>query len=175
VLLTLGASVASAREETAYFPIRLGAGSVGPLRLGMSRIAAAHFLHSPRFKATTTNLRCAQYVMEDAGRSGLVGACFHRRRGLIGFSVSGPVFCFSRGFCVNGRDVVPRRLRRGFVRKLNQRNGVYYATKREPLGGRAYQIVFESPGTDPTWSVRAMGFGPCKASSTVRYYVPVTC
>jgi len=70
---------------------------------------------------------------------------------------------------------VPKRLRRGFVRKLNRRNIVYYATRQMRFGGRPYQIVLESPGTDPTWSVRAMGFGPCKASATVRYYVPVNC
>jgi len=71
--------------------------------------------------------------------------------------------------------VVPRRTRAGFSRKLNHRNAVYYAYKRTRLRGRPYQIVLEAPGTDPAWSVRAMGFGPCPASSMVKYYVPVAC
>ena len=34
----------------------------------------------------------------------------------------------------------------------------------------------ESPGLRiPEWSMRAMGFGPCRASSMVRYYAPVRC
>ena len=120
-------------------------------------------------------MNCAQYVMQLDVRKGLVGACFDRVRGLIAFSVNGPVFCFEASVCANGRDRVPLRLRRGFTRKLDRSNGVYYSYLRKQLRGRPYEVVMEGPGSDPEWSMRAMGFGPCRASSMVRYYAPVRC
>ena len=120
-------------------------------------------------------VNCAQYVMQVGTRKGLVGACFDRVRGLIAFSVNGSVFCFTASVCANGRDQVPLRLRTGFKRKLDRTNGVYYSLLRKQLLGRPYQVVMEGPGNDPAWSMRAFGFGPCKASKMVRYYAPVRC
>jgi hypothetical protein len=167
-----GASATQAAP--AYFPLRLG-GSAGPLRLGMTLRAARAFLHSPRYKASGGRVGCAQYDMQVGKRRGLVGACFDPARGLIAFSVNGPVFCFERSVCANGSDRIPFRLRRGFTRYLDQQNGVYHSYLRKQLRGRPYQVVLEGPATDPAWSMRAMGFGPCKASSMVRYYAPVRC
>jgi len=120
-------------------------------------------------------VNCAQYVLQVDARRGLVGACFDRVRGLIAFSVNGSVFCFTASVCANGRDQVPRRLRAGFRRKFDRSNGFYYSLLRKQLLGRPYQVVMESPGVDPAWSMRAFGFGPCKASKMVRYYAPVRC
>jgi len=170
----VGSTAASARQEAAFFPLRL-TGSAGPLRLGMTQRAARTFLHTPKYPAHGARVNCAQYVMEVDVRRGLVGACFDRVRGLIAFSVSGAVFCFTASVCANGRDQVPRRLRTGFKRKLDRSNGVYYSFLRKQLRGRAYQVVMEGPGVDPAWSMRAIGFGPCKASTMVRYYAPVRC
>ena len=171
----LGSTGASAGQATpSYFPLRLS-GSAGPLRLGMTQRAARAFLHTPQYKASGGRVNCAQYVMQLDTRRGLIGACFDRVRGLIAFSVSGPVFCFEAWVCANGSDRVPLRLRREFTRRLDLSNGIYYSRLRKQLRGRPYQVVMEGPGTDPTWSMRAMGFGPCKASTMVRYYAPVRC
>jgi hypothetical protein len=170
----VGSTAASARQEATYFPLRLD-GSAGPLRLGMKQRTARLFLHFPRYKAHGGRVNCAQYVMQVDVRRGLVGACFDRVRGLIAFSVSGPVFCITASICANGRDVVPRSLRAGFQRRLDRSNGVYYSRLRKQLLGRPYQVVMEGPGIEPAWSMRAFGFGPCKASTMVRYYAPVRC
>ena len=108
-------------------------------------------------------------------RRGLVGACFDRARGLIPFSVDGPVFCFAASACANGSDQRPRRLRAGFTRRLDPSNGVAYSYLRKQLRGRPYQVVLEGPASDPRWSMRAVGFGPCGAKTMVRYYAPVRC
>ena len=170
----VGSTAASGRVEKAYFPLRLS-GSAGPLRLGMTQRAARAFLHSPSYKAHGGRVNCAQYVMQDGARRGLVGACFDRVRGLIAFSVNGSVFCFTASACADGRNPVPRRLRAGFKRKLDRTNGVYYSLLRKQLLGRPYQVLMEGPFNDPPWSMRAFGFGPCKASSMVRYYAAVRC
>jgi hypothetical protein len=170
----VGSTAASATLAPAYFPLRLN-GSAGPLRLGMKQRAARAFLHSPTYKAAGGRVNCAQYVMQVGARRGLVGACFDRVRGLIAFSVNGPAFCIISSVCVNGSDQVPRRFRAGFTRKLDHSNGVYYAVLRKQLRGRPYQVVLEGPGTDPPWSMRAFGVGPCKASTMVRYFAPVRC
>jgi len=170
----VGSTAASARLEPAYFPLRLS-GSAGPLRLGMKQRTARAFLYFPRYKAAGGRVNCAQYVMQVGARKGLVGACFDRVRGLIAFSVNGPVFCITASICANGRDVVPPRLRAGFKRSLDPSNGVYYSRLRKQLLGRPYQVVMEGPGIEPAWSMRAFGFGPCKASTMVRYYAPVRC
>jgi hypothetical protein len=166
-------SAASAEREAASFPVRFD-GSVGPLRLGMRAAAAQRFLHTPRYPASRNGVKCAQYVMADGLRRGLVGVCFNHFR-VTGFSVSGPVFCFAPGACVNGRDPVPKRIRKGFSRELDRRNAVYYSYKPVRLLNRRYQVVMEAPAGDPTWSVRAIGFGPCGTSAMVRYYVPIKC
>ena len=171
----VGSTAASAGQATpSYFLLRLS-GSAGPLRLGMTRRAARALLHTPQYKASGGRVNCAQYVMQLDTRRGLVGACFDRVRGLIAFSVSGPVFCFEAGVCANGSDRVPLRLRREFTRRLDLSNGIYYSRLRKQLRGRPYQVVMEGPGTDPAWSMRAIGFGPCKASTMVQYYAPVRC
>jgi hypothetical protein len=148
---------------------------VGPLRLGMTRAEALRYLRAPQYQASRNGVKCARYTLTYNGSGGYVGACFAPRRGLIGYSVSGPVFCVAPGICANGRDVLPRRTRRGFVRTFHKSNSTYYTFKRVHLAGRPYQIVLEGPRGDPKWSMRAMGFGPCGASSLVRYYVPVRC
>jgi hypothetical protein len=170
----VGSTAASARQEATFFPLRLS-GSAGPLRLGMTQRAARAFLHFPRYKAHGTRVNCAQYVLQVGVRKGLVGACFDRVRGLIAFSVNGSVFCFTASVCANGRDVVPRRLRTGFRRRLDRANGVYYSLLRKQLLGRSYQVLMEGGFNDPAWSMRAFGFGPCKASTMVRYYAAVRC
>ena len=171
----LGLTAASARENATYFPIRLGDGSVGPLRLGMSRAAALRYLRSPQYIANRKGVKCARYTMTYNGNGGYVGACFAPRRGLVGYGVSGPAFCIRVRICTNGRDVLPKRAQRGFVRKFHKSNSTYYTFKRVRLRNRPYQIVLEGPSTDPKLTLRAMGFGPCGASFLVRYYVPVNC
>jgi hypothetical protein len=171
----LGLTAASASENVSYFPIRLGNGSVGPLRLGMTRAAALRYLRGPQFQANRNGVKCARYTMTYNGNGGDVAACFAPRRGLIGYSVSGPYFCFAPGICANGQDVLPKQARRGFVRTFHRSNATYYTLKRVRLRGRPYQIVLEGPSRDPNWTMRAMGFGPCGASYLVRYYVPVAC
>jgi hypothetical protein len=171
----LGLPAASASESSSYFPIHLDTGSVGPLRLGMTRAAALRYLRAPEFQANRNGFKCARYTMTYNGKGGYVGACFAPRRGLVGYSVSGPYFCFGAGLCLNGRDVLPKKVRRGFVRTFHRSNATYYTFKRVRLKGRSYQIVLEGPHGDPKWSLRAMGFGPCGASYLVRYYVPVNC
>ena len=171
----LGLTAASASESSSYFPIRLDNGTVGPLRLGMTRAAALRYLRAPQLTANRNGVKCARYTLTYNGNGGYVGACFAPRRGLIGYSVNGPVFCFGVGICANGHDVLPKRARRGFVRTFHKSNATYYTLKRVRLRNRPYQIVLEGPRSDPKWSMRAMGFGPCGASATVRYYVPVNC
>ncbi len=141
----------------------------------MTRAAALRYLRAPQFQANHNGVKCARYSLTYNGSGGYVGACFAPRRGLIGYSVSGPVFCVAPRICANGRDVLPRRTRRGFVRTFHKSNSTYYTFKRVRLGGHPYQIVLEGPRGDPKWSMRAMGFGPCGTSSLVRYYVPVNC
>jgi hypothetical protein len=170
----VGSTAASARQAATFFPLRLS-GSAGPLHLGMKQRAARAFLHSPRYKAAGGRVNCAQYVMQVDVRKGLVGACFDRVRGLIAFSVNGPVFCFTASACADGRNPVPRSVRAGFKRKLDRTNGVYYSLLRKQLLGRPYQVLMEGPFNDPAWSMRAFGFGPCRASSMVRYYAAVRC
>jgi hypothetical protein len=58
---------------------------------------------------------------------------------------------------------------------FNPRNGVYYSYARQTLRGKKSGIVLEGPSADPKWSIRAMGFAPCSASSTVKYCAPVRC
>jgi hypothetical protein len=170
----VGSTAASARQAPTYFPLRLN-GSVGPLHLGMKQRAARAFLHSPQYRAQGGRVNCARYAMQAGTLKGLVGACFDRVRGLIALSASGPVFCITASICANGSDVLPPRLRAGFTRKLDPSNGVYYSRLRTKLLGRPYQVVMEGPGIEPAWSMRAFGFGPCKASTMVRYYAPVRC
>ena len=50
-----------------------------------------------------------------------------------------------------------------------------YSYLPKQLRGRPYQVVLEDPGSDPRWSMRAVGFGPCGAKTMVRYYAPVRC
>jgi hypothetical protein len=141
----------------------------------MTRAEALRYLRAPQFAANRNGVKCARYSLTYNGNGGYVGACFAARRGLIGYSVSGPVFCFGPRLCANGRDVLPKGARRGFVRTFHKSNATYYTFKRVRLRGRPYQIVLEGPHGDPRWSMRAMCFGPCGASYLVRYYVPVNC
>jgi hypothetical protein len=173
----LGASASAERQGGSAlapaFQVRFD-GSVGPLHIGMKAKDAQKYLRHPKYVSSHNGLMCAQYVMQDATRAGLVGICFKHYR-LTGFSVSGPVFCFTTSACVNGKDPMPKTLRKGFTRHLDKHNGVYYAYKKLRLLNKKYQAVLEGPASDPAWSARAVGFGPCGAGSTVRFYVPVNC